>query len=61
MAALHTQPLELPALRAQLRHRLTAGNLPQMPLRLGRPAQTWTAPRRPPAEVLVRDGSLVSW
>ncbi|MFD8725893.1 Acg family FMN-binding oxidoreductase [Streptomyces sp. NPDC059629] len=61
MAAFHTQPPEPPVLRAQLRHRLTAGNFPQTLLRLGHPAQTWTAPRRSPAEVLVRDGSLARW
>lgn len=57
MAAFHPQPLELPALRAVVRRRLTAGNFPQMVLRLGRPAQTWTAPRRAPSRAIVREGA----
>ncbi|MFJ9898298.1 Acg family FMN-binding oxidoreductase [Streptomyces sp. NPDC091280] len=57
MAAFHTQPLELPALRAVLRRRVTAGNFPQLVLRLGHPAQTWSSPRRAPSDVLVRDGA----
>ncbi|WP_327426541.1 Acg family FMN-binding oxidoreductase [Streptomyces sp. NBC_01236] len=37
MAALHTQPLELPHLRAQVRRTLSMGEFPQMILRLGYP------------------------
>ena len=61
MAAFHTQPLELPEIRARLRRRSAAGNHPQMVLRLGVPAQTWTTARRPVCEVLVRDGALARW
>ncbi|MFE7855551.1 Acg family FMN-binding oxidoreductase [Streptomyces sp. NPDC057403] len=61
MAAFHTQPLELPEIRAELRRRLAAGNFPQMVLRLGVPAQVWTTARRPASEVLVRDDALVRW
>ncbi|MBK3647081.1 hypothetical protein JHN46_41465, partial [Streptomyces sp. MBT33] len=61
MAAFHTQPLELPEIRAELRRRLAAGNFPQMVLRLGVPAQVWTTARRPASEVLIRDDALVRW
>ncbi|MGW2515484.1 Acg family FMN-binding oxidoreductase [Streptomyces sp. NPDC001617] len=61
MAAFHTQPLELPETRAELRRRLLAGNFPQMVLRLGVPAQVWSTERRPPSQVLVRDGALARW
>ncbi|WP_367325321.1 hypothetical protein [Streptomyces sp. HUAS ZL42] len=54
MAAFHTQPLELPRMRAQVRAGITAGRYPQMVLRLGRPAYTWAASRRPAVEVLRR-------
>ncbi|NGO46955.1 Acg family FMN-binding oxidoreductase [Streptomyces ureilyticus] len=57
MAAFHTQPLELPELRAELQARLTGGHFPQMILRLGHPTHTWTTPRRPPAAVLLRTRS----
>jgi hypothetical protein len=61
MAAFHTQPLELPALRAQVRANLSAGLFPQVVLRLGRTPQTWFTPRRPSARMLVRDGALARW
>ncbi|WP_155056030.1 Acg family FMN-binding oxidoreductase [Streptomyces blattellae] len=61
MAAFHTQPLELPTLRAEIQTRLTAGRFPQVILRLGRTTQTWCTPRRPPAEVLGRDGLRARW
>ncbi|MDW4908630.1 hypothetical protein RB628_25650 [Streptomyces sp. ADMS] len=56
MAAFHTQPLELPVLRAELRTHLTGGRFPQVILCLGRTTRTWSTPRRPPVELLVRDG-----
>ncbi|MGX1365687.1 hypothetical protein RKD19_001046 [Streptomyces canus] len=57
MAAFHTQPLELPALRARLRTEFTAGRYPQLILRLGHlpQPQTWRTLRRPPLRVLARD------
>jgi hypothetical protein len=54
MAAFHTQPLELPELRAELQAGLTGDHFPQMILRLGHPGRTWTTPRRPAAAVLLR-------
>jgi nitroreductase len=54
MAAFHTQPLELPELRAELQARLTADHFPQMILRLGRATHARTTPRRPTAAVLLR-------
>jgi hypothetical protein len=59
MAAFHTQPLELPALRNRLRTDLTARRYPQMILRLGHVPQPpeWCTSRRPPMQVLVRDAS----
>ncbi|MDN3027824.1 hypothetical protein [Streptomyces sp. S.PB5] len=54
MAAFHTQPLELPAPRAELRAHLTGGLFPQVVLRLGRTTELWHTPRRPPTEVLDR-------
>ncbi|WP_019072579.1 Acg family FMN-binding oxidoreductase [Streptomyces hokutonensis] len=53
-AAFHTQPLEVPALRAEFRTRIAFGRFPQMVLRLGHPTQTWATPRRTPAETLLR-------
>lgn len=49
------QPLELPALRQQLRDELRLAGWPQLVLRLGRPAGTLPpqAPRRPAADVLL--------
>jgi hypothetical protein len=54
MAAFHTQPLELTELRAELQARLIGDHFPQMILRPGHPARTWTTPRRPTAAVLLR-------
>ncbi|WP_369029736.1 MULTISPECIES: Acg family FMN-binding oxidoreductase [Streptomyces] len=56
MAAFHTQPLELPALRAELRTRLTPGRFPQMVLRIGRAEPAPHMPRRPLADLLGRGG-----
>ncbi|MEU6144513.1 hypothetical protein ABZ848_29695 [Streptomyces sp. NPDC047081] len=63
MAAFHTQPLELPELRARLRTGLTAGRHPQVVLRLGHvpQPQTWYTPRRPATQVLVHDDVPVRW
>ncbi|WP_320779574.1 Acg family FMN-binding oxidoreductase [Streptomyces sp. CRN 30] len=59
-AAFHTQPLEVPGLRAELRARLTAGWFPQVLLRLGRAPATFVAPRRPLSEVFAHTSSP-SW
>lgn len=50
--AFHTQPLELPQLRAQIRKAVTCGHFPQMILRLGRAAPGHPTPRRPATTVL---------
>jgi nitroreductase len=54
MAGLHTQPLERPDLREEVRRGVTAGRHPQMVLRLGRPVHVRPTPRRPLREVLTR-------
>ncbi|MEU4654606.1 hypothetical protein AB0G32_11745 [Streptomyces sp. NPDC023723] len=56
-AAFHTQPLEVPALRAEVRTRLTAGRFPQLLLRFGRAPTTLLLSRRPLPEVLVPPAS----
>ncbi|GAA3816368.1 Acg family FMN-binding oxidoreductase [Streptomyces phyllanthi] len=61
VAAFHTQPLELPLLRSEIRTHLTGGRFPQVILRFGRTHQLWCTPRRPPAAVLTRDGCPVRW
>jgi hypothetical protein len=53
-AAFHTQPLEVPAVRAEVRTGIAFGRFPQMILRLGHTNQTWATPRRGPAETLLR-------
>ncbi|MFE9104364.1 Acg family FMN-binding oxidoreductase [Actinomadura geliboluensis] len=53
-AAFHTQPLELPYLRAAVRRDLACGH-PQMVLRLGRAARRPPSRRRPVADVLSGD------
>lgn len=50
-AAFHTQPLELPYLRAAIRRDLVCGH-PQMVLRLGHVARRMPSRRRPVADVL---------
>ncbi|MBE8472015.1 Acg family FMN-binding oxidoreductase [Streptomyces justiciae] len=62
MAAFHTQPLEVPDLRAELQARLTGDRAPQMILRLGHPTRVSASPRRSPAAVLYggRSGAVVS-
>ncbi|WP_416981345.1 Acg family FMN-binding oxidoreductase [Streptomyces sp. T028] len=52
MAAFHTQPLEVPALRVEIRRTLSGGAHPQMIFRLGHPPYVPPLPRRPVAEVL---------
>ncbi|WP_067806845.1 Acg family FMN-binding oxidoreductase [Actinomadura formosensis] len=52
-AAFHTQPLELPDLRAHIEHDIGTGGHPQMLLRLGYTDRTRSTPRRPVGEVLV--------
>lgn len=54
-AAFHTQPLEIPQLRTQIRRTVTAGQYPQMILRLGFAGPGRPTPRRPVAEVLAAD------
>ncbi|MFL1897813.1 Acg family FMN-binding oxidoreductase [Streptomyces tauricus] len=51
-AAFHTQPLELPRLRAQVRETVLSGQFPQLILRLGHAAQGRPVVRRPAASVL---------
>ena len=51
-ASLHSQPLELPSLRAEVRTRLALPGAPQMILQLGRARTTAATARRPPPEVL---------
>jgi hypothetical protein len=50
-ASLHTQPLELPAIRAEVAA-LVAGTHPQMLMQLGYTNSVSQSPRRPPTEVL---------
>ncbi|WP_367321711.1 hypothetical protein [Streptomyces sp. HUAS ZL42] len=57
-AALHTQPLELPALREQLRRTSAAGRHPQIVLRFGYVGLVRPTPRRPVREVLSRRSPL---
>jgi len=52
MAAFHTQPLELPDLRAELQARLIGDRSAQMVLRLGYPVRLSASPRRSPAAAL---------
>ncbi|WP_166028379.1 Acg family FMN-binding oxidoreductase [Streptomyces chilikensis] len=52
MAAFHTQPLEVPELRERVRRTLTAGQHPQVILRLGHPPYVRSTPRRGLADVL---------
>ncbi|MGX1910059.1 Acg family FMN-binding oxidoreductase [Streptomyces phaeochromogenes] len=51
-AAFHTQPLELPRLRAQVRATTASGQFPQLILRLGHAARGRSVVRRPTASVL---------
>jgi hypothetical protein len=51
-ASLHSQPLELPPLRAEIRSRLALPGAPQMILQLGRARTAAVTARRPPADLL---------
>jgi hypothetical protein len=51
-AALHSQPLELPQLRADIRAQLCGGAYPQLVLRLGTIIQVATSVRRAPEDVI---------
>ncbi|ROO85063.1 hypothetical protein EDD29_2598 [Actinocorallia herbida] len=53
-AALHTQALELPPLRALITDRLCAGRHPQMIFRLGRSGPVFTSVRREYSEVVYK-------
>ncbi|MFZ3573016.1 Acg family FMN-binding oxidoreductase [Streptomyces sp. BH097] len=50
--AFHTQPLEFPRLRSQVRAAILFGEFPQMILRIGRAVPDVPTPRRPATEVL---------
>jgi hypothetical protein len=52
-ATLHTQPLELPLLRAAIRTQLRLTGVPQMLLQLGRAHTAPLTGRRPPSELLM--------
>ncbi|MFF4507361.1 Acg family FMN-binding oxidoreductase [Streptomyces sp. NPDC001401] len=54
-AAFHTQPLEIPRLRAQLRSTIARGEFPQMILRLGHATRGRPTPRRPADAVLAAE------
>ncbi len=51
-ASLHTQPLETPAIRDQMRDRLGLPGAPQMILQLGPASSTRVTARRPPADLI---------
>ena len=51
-ASLHSQPLELPSLRAKIRNRLDLPGAPQLILQLGRARTAAATARRPPQEFL---------
>jgi hypothetical protein len=51
-AAFHTQPLELPHLRAEVRATIPSGQFPQMLLRLGNATRGRPTPRRSAPTVL---------
>ncbi len=51
-AALHSQPIELPGLREDIRTRLSGGAYPQLVLRLGTVIQVAASVRRAPEDVM---------
>ncbi|MGW3115810.1 hypothetical protein ACWDBW_01450 [Streptomyces sp. NPDC001107] len=55
VADFHTQPLEIPWLRAQVRTTLAGGEFPQMILRLGHATRGRPIPRRPAGAVLTAE------
>jgi len=58
-AAFHTQPLEVPAVRAEVRTGVAFGRFPQLIVRLGHTNQTWATPRRGPVETLLHSDTPV--
>jgi hypothetical protein len=52
-AAIHTQPLEIPAIRTALRTGLPLSGVPQMLLQFGRAGSAPLTPRRPVRELLI--------
>ena len=60
MAAFHTQPLEVPALRVRIRQTLSGGAFPQMIFRLGCQPCAQPLPRRPLTEVLRVAGACLT-
>ena len=50
-ASLHTQPLQVPAVRGQLADVLALAGAPQMILQLGPAGSTRATARRPPADL----------
>jgi nitroreductase len=54
-AAFHTQPLELPRIREQIRAEFADCAHPQMLLRLGRDSHAATTPRRPVTDILIEE------
>jgi len=56
-AAFHTQPLEVPAARDQIRAEFTGGSYPQMLLRLGCGGTAVTSPRRPVSGMIREDAT----
>jgi hypothetical protein len=55
VAAFHTQPLEIPRLRTQIRTALAGGEFPQMILRLGHATRGHPTPRRQADAVLTAE------
>ena len=55
-AAFHTQPLEVPHIREQIRDEFTGGAYPQMLVRFGRGGYTAPKPRRPVTDTLRLSG-----
>jgi len=51
-ASLHTQPLESPAARGELRTRLALDGMPQMLMQLGRANTARATARRPASEMI---------
>ncbi|HTX29615.1 MAG TPA: hypothetical protein VME19_21630 [Streptosporangiaceae bacterium] len=58
--ALHSQPTELPMLRAFLRTKLSSGAYPHLVLRIGMVTQAAVSVRRDPDDVLFSSGGQVS-
>lgn len=54
-AGFHTQPLEIPPMRADIRAMIPSRQSPQLILRLGHTNWTWRTPRRPVEDVLLTD------